>query len=205
LSAETIVRNVRFPSFPAAEEELAGAPAYPNALEEAARAREAARNEGLVCGREEGREAALAEWAPRLASLAAALEQTIAVARAERERLAAEITRAVPEAAVTIARKVIEQELTDGEAALRTALHPIVRRLVEGDVAAVRVAPDVAEALRAWLDASEQRAALAGVTIHADETLDRGDWIIETASGFLDGRLATQLAEARRLLAEPDA
>jgi flagellar biosynthesis/type III secretory pathway protein FliH len=204
LSAETIVRNVRFPSFSVEEtpEEL---PRRPSALEQAEREREAARTEGLRRGREEGRAAALAEWAPRLTSLAAALEQTMAIAQTERARLAAEINRAVPEAALTIARKVIEQQLTDSEAGLLTALQPIVRRLTEGPIAAVRVAPDVAEALRAWLETSDQRAALGGITIHADEALDRGDWIIETEGGFLDGRLDTQLAEAKRVLGEADA
>jgi flagellar biosynthesis/type III secretory pathway protein FliH len=199
-----VVRNVRFPSFSVVEtpEEL---PPRPTAFQEAAREREAARHEGLRRGRDEGRAAALAEWAPRLTSLAAALEQTIAIARTERERLAAEITRAVPEAALTIARKIIEQQLTDGEAGLLTALQPIVRRLTEGHIAAVRVAPDVAEALRAWLETSDQRVAVGGITIHADEALARGDWIIETEGGFLDGRLDTQLAEAKRLLVEADA
>jgi flagellar biosynthesis/type III secretory pathway protein FliH len=69
----------------------------------------------------------------------------------------------------------------------------------------VRLAPDVAQALRAWVETSERRAALHRVTIHADETFARGDWVIETESGFLDGRLDTQLTEAQRLLSEPDA
>jgi flagellar biosynthesis/type III secretory pathway protein FliH len=206
LLADAVVRNARFPSFPAVDEpDPPVPPPPPTALEEAERAREAARREGFTRGREEGRDAALAEWIPRLTALAAALERTIAVARAERERLAAEVADVVPQVAVTIARKVIAQELADGEAKLGAVLEPVVRRLAQERVAAVRVAPDVAEALRAWLEAVDEPPALAGVTLLADETLERGDWIVETESGFLDGRLATQLEEAGRLLTEPDA
>jgi flagellar biosynthesis/type III secretory pathway protein FliH len=204
LSAETIVRNVRFPSFPLVEEPEPVAP-HSSALEKAEREREAARMEGLRRGREEGREAALAEWAPRLALLAAALERAIALAATERERLAGEISRAVPEAAVTIARKIIEHELANAEDRVTAVLQPIVRRLSEGPILTVRLAPDVAEALRAWIETSEQRASLHRVTIHADQTFARGDWVIETESGFLDGRLDTQLTEAHRVLSEPDA
>jgi flagellar biosynthesis/type III secretory pathway protein FliH len=164
--------------------------------------RESGWKEGVARGREEGRAAALAEWSSRLAALAAALERTIASVGAERSRLAAEVAETVPAVAVRLARKLIERELAGGEDAVRRALDPVLRRLAQSAVTAVRVAPDVAQALEAWRgDAS----ALAGVAIHADGTLSPGDWIIETDAGFLDGRLATQLDEAARILTEPDA
>ena len=199
--AESVVRAACFPVL-AEEEEIAAAPSTPPVVDEAALTREAARREGLMHGRDEGRAEALADWAPRLAALAAALEQAIAVARTERERLAAEIADTVPHVAVQLARKVIERELSEPEQALRTVVDGVARRIAQGGVAAVRVAPDVAEALAAWRRESEEGAALAGVTVHADDTLQRGDWIIETDAGFLDGRLSTQLEEAGRLLTE---
>jgi flagellar assembly protein FliH len=205
LSAEVVVRSVRFPSFSFVEEPAPAPPALPTAVQELATAREAGHRDGLARGHEEGRAAALAEWAPRLEALAAALEQATAVARAERERLAADITETVPRAAVVLARKVIERELADGGAALRAAVDPVVRRLAQGGATAVRLAPDVAEALVAWREEGDRPSSLAGVTIHADASLGRGDWIIESDGGLLDGRLATQLEEAGRLLTEPEA
>ena len=171
------------------------------AIEEAARARESGWREGLARGREEGRAAALAEWGPRLAALAAALEHVTTAAAAERGQLAAELAETLPAVAVRIARKIIERELMDGEHALRAAIEPVVRRLAHTAATAVSLAPDVAEALDAWRG---ENAALGGVTIRADGTLRRGDWIIETEAGFLDGRLTTQLEEAARVLTEPD-
>ncbi len=199
MSVEPAVRRAWFPTFQAAE---IAEVSEPTPIEDAARVREAARRDGLARGREEGRAAAVAEWAPRLAALAAALEQAAARLTAERARLAAELAETVPAVAVRLARKVIERELADGEDAVRCTIDPVVRRLAQGAAAAVRVAPDVAEALAAW---RRDGAGLAGVTIHADGTLGRGDWIIETDDGVLDGRLATQLDEAARILTEPDA
>jgi flagellar assembly protein FliH len=199
LSVEPAIRRAWFPAFRAAEIPEAS---VPTPVEEAARVRESGWKEGVARGREEGRAAALAEWSPQLAALAAALERTIASVGAERARLAAEVAETVPAVAVRLAQKLIERELAGGEDAVRRALDPVLRRLAQGGVAAVRVAPDVAQALEAWRgDAS----GLAGVTIHADGALGRGDWIIETDAGFLDGRLATQLDEAARILTEPDA
>jgi flagellar biosynthesis/type III secretory pathway protein FliH len=200
LLADSVIRTARFPTFQFGEEWEPKQPRRLTAAEEADKARDAARLEGLTQGRDEGRAAALAEWAPRLAGLAAALEQATAVARTERERLAAELTETVPLVTVALARKVIEHELTRGEDAVRTAVGPIARRLAQGGAASVRLAPDVAEALAAWRGERGEEAALAGVTIHADASLGRGDWIIETESGFLDGRLTSQLDEATRLL-----
>jgi len=202
LSVDHAVKRARFPSFRTLEtvEPLAAAP---TPAEDAARAREAGFREGVTRGRAEGRAAALAEWAPRLAALAATLEQATSAAAAERARLAAELAETVPALAVGLARKVIERELTRGEDGVLAAIDPILRRLAHGGATAVRVAPDVAQALDAWR--SQAGSASLSVTIHADATLAPGDWIIETDGGLLDGRLATQLDEAARILTEVDA
>jgi flagellar biosynthesis/type III secretory pathway protein FliH len=205
LSAETVVKPARFPSFPELEERDPLPTGPRSAAEEAEAVREAARREGLARGHQEGRAAALADWAPRLTALAAALEEAITVARGERERLAAELVETVPHVAVQLARKVIERELADGEGAVRAAVAAVARRLAQGGGSIVRVAPGVAHALDAWRDQGDEAAALAGVVIQVDEGLRPGEWMIETEGGVLDGRLATQLEEAARILTEADA
>ena len=198
------VKTARFPDFPLVEERLPAPPPVraPNA--EADTIREAARRDGLARGLEEGRAAAIAEWTPRLTALAAALDETLAVARAERERLASELTGLVPEVTLHLARKVVERELADAESALQTVLAAVTRRLTDTHGCVLRVATDVAAAFDAWR-ADGHQAALAHITVRADESLTAGDWIIETDRGTLDGRLATQFAEAARILTEPDA
>ena len=204
MSAEVFVKTARFPSFTLAVEELPPPPPKRPAVDEAAVAREAARREGLGLGLAEGRAAALAEWSPRLTALAAALEETLAVARAERERLAAELASIVPQIALSLAQKVIERELAAADGALRTIGDALAKRVTQGGVAALRVAPEIALALEAWRGA-DRPSAFDGVAVRADESLQPGDWVIETDGGIVDGRLAVQLEEATRILTEPDA
>jgi flagellar biosynthesis/type III secretory pathway protein FliH len=206
LSADILVKAARFPSFQATDgpEAPFRAPVVAKA-NEAELARETARREGLALGEAEGRAAALADWVPRLTALAAALEQTLTVVRAERERLAAEITETMPQVAIELARKVVERELATGDDVVRAAIEPVARRLAESGGAAVRLAPDVAAALEAWRAEDEHAATLPSVVIRVDEGLHRVDWIIETEGGLLDGRLVTKFEEAARILTEPEA
>jgi flagellar assembly protein FliH len=64
---------------------------------------------------------------------------------------------------------------------------------------AVRVAPEDAELLRsaAGKDALDGLAA-ARVEWVADPSLQRGDCVVDTDFGQVDGRLTTRLAELRR-------
>ena len=63
----------------------------------------------------------------------------------------------------------------------------------------------LAAALEAWRAEDEHAATLPSVVIRVDEGLHRGDWIIETEGGLLDGRLVTKFEEAARILTEPEA
>ena len=206
MSADFLVKAARFPSFQATDgPEVAFRPPVVAKANEAELARETARREGLAHGEAEGRAAALADWVPRLTALAAALEQTLTVVRAERERLAAEITETMPQVALELARKVVERELATGDDVVRAAIEPVTRRLAESGGTAVRLAPDVAAALAAWRAEDEHAATLPSVVIRVDEELHRVDWIIETEGGLLDGRLVTKFEEAARILTEPEA
>ncbi|HYE90845.1 MAG TPA: FliH/SctL family protein [Terriglobales bacterium] len=203
MSAEGLVRAARFITFkPAAAPERAS-PSRPAVLEALELARASARREGLDAGREEGRAAALVEWGPRLATVTAALGAAVAELRAERERIAAELSEAVPAAVIALARQVLGRELALGDGAVRAAASTVARQLTERGTVVVRLAPEVAAALRAWRDTGAG-AALDGAIVHADASLAPGDWLLETEGGYLDGRLATQLEEALALITEAD-
>jgi flagellar assembly protein FliH len=202
LSAEVAVERARFPTFTDGAGPVDPAPAAAAKLRAA---RETARGEGFARGREDGRAAILIEWEPRLAALAAALERATTAAREHRERLAADLEQALPRVVLLLAGKVIEREVMSGEDPLRAAAGQVARRLATVSAVALRVAPDVAEALAAWQREAAAGAAFRDVLIHADPTLRRGDWMVETDAGFLDGRIATQLEAAWRVLVEPAA
>jgi flagellar assembly protein FliH len=200
LSPEAAVTSVRFPSFAVAPG--AADPVFPRPVVEDRRAaRQAAHAEGLAQGRAEGRAAAFAEWSPRLAALAAAVEAAGHALRQRREALAEELGAHVTEIVITLTRKVLDRELALGDAAVRATAEQLARRLTAGGAIAVRVAPAVAEVLAAWRGAG---GPLGDVAIRADASLGGADFILETEGGFLDGRVATQLAEAARLLEESE-
>jgi flagellar biosynthesis/type III secretory pathway protein FliH len=187
---------VRFPSFATPRPAADPVPVARPSAEDLRAAREAAYAEG----RAEGRAAAFAEWTPRLDALAAALEAAGTALRQRREELATELGAHVTEIVLTLARKVLDRELTSGEAPVRATAEQLARRLTAGGAIGVRVAPGVAEVLTAWRGTG---VALGDVVIRADASLGAGDFVVETDAGFLDGRIATQLAEAARALAEP--
>ena len=194
--------TVRFPSFsaPRPVAEPAPAPVARSSADELRAAREAAYAEGLAQGRAEGRAAAFAEWTPRLGALANALEASSTALRQRRDELATELGVHVTEIVLMLARKVLDRELASGEAAVRATAEQLAQRLtIGGGAVGVRVAPGVAEALKAW----RGTGALGDVVIRADASLGAGDFVVETDAGFLDGRITTQLAEAARMLAEP--
>ena len=195
--------TVRFPSFSAPRPVAEPAPApvaARSSADDLRAAREAAYAEGLAQGRAEGRAAAFAEWTPRLGALADALEAASTALRQGREELATELGTHVTEIVLMLARKVLDRELASGEAAVRATAEQLAQRLTAGGGAiGVRVAPAVAEALKAW----RGTGALGDVVIRADASLGAGDFVVETDAGFLDGRISTQLAEAARMLAEP--
>jgi flagellar assembly protein FliH len=205
LSAETTIKAARFPTFVLAQELYEPPPPAPTPEDEAEVARAAAHAEGYARGLADGRAAALAEWTPKLSALAGALEGVATTARARAAQLAAEIEQALPRAIVLLARKVVERELTAGEDAVHEAAARVARRLTGIDAIAVRVAPEIAQALAAWLRETDAPARLDGVAVQPDASLERADWMIETVPGFLDGRLVTQLEEAWRALTEPAA
>jgi flagellar assembly protein FliH len=199
LSPEAAVTSVRFPSFAVARE--APEPVAPPRpiVEDRRSARAAAHAEGLARGRAEGHAAAFAEWSPRLAALAAALEAAGHALRQRREALAEELGAHLAEVVLTLTRKVLDRELAMGDAAVRATAEQLARRLTAGGAIGVRVTPAVAEVLAAWRGAG---GPLGEVVVRADASLNGADFIVETDAGFLDGRVATQLAEAARILEE---
>jgi flagellar biosynthesis/type III secretory pathway protein FliH len=138
--------------------------------------------------REEARREALARVAGAVETL-----------RAQSERLAEEARADAIEIGFQVARKILEAELRAGPDALFALVRSAVKRAGESRRVAVRVAPEDAELLRseAGKDALDGLAA-ARVEWVADPSLQRGDCVVDTDFGQVDGRLTTRLAELRR-------
>jgi len=162
------------------------------------------RREALVAARVEGareaREAAFRDWSERLASVSAALESAARELAAHRAAVGAEVERETARLVMILGRKIMQRELTLAATGSDAVIRVVAERLASTDAAvAVRLDPATADAFAAW---RRETAAARGVRVEADPGLASGDWVIETRDGFLDGRLASQLEEAWRLIEE---
>ena len=145
----------------------------------------------------EAERAALAEQARR-----EALQQVVAAVealRAQADRLAEQARADAIEIGFQVARKVLEAELRAGPEALFALVRSAVRRAGESRRVSVRLAPEDL----ALLQPEGGKGAIDSLTAArvewvADPSLQRGDCLVDTDFGQVDGRLATRFDEIRR-------
>jgi flagellar biosynthesis/type III secretory pathway protein FliH len=160
------------------------AEAEARALREAARADvEAVRAEARAAGHAEG--------------LARAAGELLRAAE-HRDRVLAALREEVVDLGLALAARILERELRAGDDVLAMAERALEvardrRRVV------VRASPPDLEALRR---AGPGRLGGRAVRLAADPGLGRGEVVVETEVGEVDGRLSTQLDVLRRVLAE---
>ncbi|GAA3863514.1 hypothetical protein GCM10022381_04380 [Leifsonia kafniensis] len=179
---------------------------------DAEREQAAARHRGHSAGYAEGMRAAerafavtVAEHEARvaaererdLATVAEAVAVLTAAAHALDARLLPVITSvedSLAAAGLDLAEAIIGAELQSGETSARAALrrafdHPDVR-----EATSIRLHPGDLD----LLTEADRRAG--GVELRADQSLARGDAIVDLPVGLLDARISTALARARREL-----
>lgn len=165
------------------------------------------RRDALAAARVEAardaREAAFQEWSERLTTLSAALEAAARELSAHRAAVTAAVGLETARLVMLLGRKVMQRELSLAATGSDALIRMVAERLAGAEAAvALRLAPATAETFAAW---RRQTAVAGGVRIDADPGLAPGDWVIETRDGFLDGRLASQIEEAWRLIEESGA
>jgi flagellar biosynthesis/type III secretory pathway protein FliH len=194
-----------FPTFsavPVAEVDVAPAPgSAPHSAEAEAEERQrAALAAARADGEQEGRAAVFNEWSERLGAVSAALEAAERELAAHRAAVAAEVAHETARLVMLLAGKVMHRELDLAATGSDAVIRVVAQRLAGAEAAvAVRLDPASAGAFDAW---RRETSAATAVRVEADPGLARGDWVIETRDGFLDGRLASQLEEAWRLIEE---
>ena len=127
------------------------------------------------------------------------VDAALSTLRAQAEHLAEQARSDAIEIGFQVARKILETELRQSPEALFALVRSAVRRAGESRRIVVRLAPDDAALLRS----EDGRSTLDGVTAARveylpDPSLQRGDCLVETDFGQVDGRLATRLSEIRR-------
>jgi flagellar assembly protein FliH len=119
--------------------------------------------------------------------------------RAQAAHLAEQARADALEIGFLVARTLLEAEVRQNPQAVFQLVRQAVRRAGDSRRIAVRLAPDDAAAV----NAENARAPLFGpaaarVEVLADAALARGDCVVDTDFGRVDGRLETRLAELRR-------
>jgi flagellar assembly protein FliH len=151
--------------------------------------------------------AAVAEAEQRLhVEVGNRLGSAVEMLRTTSERLAAEARSDALEVGFLIAKRILETELTTSPEPLVGLVRSTIRRLGEARKVVVRLSQGDAEAVNATLAARGPSAvstvATAQIEIITDASLERGDCVVESDVGSVDGRIATRLEELRRALAD---
>lgn len=164
---------------------------------EAARLEAQARESGYGDGVALGKAAADAEAETMIRTMRELVES----ARAERRDL---ITSAEPELvrlALAIAERVVHQHIALEHSVVVENVRQALTRLVTREVVTVRVNPADLEIMREHRDAIVTSTDVEHLRVVEDQRVDRGGVVIETESGTIDAKIATQLREARRAIA----
>ncbi len=163
---------------------------------EAERIREVARTEAVEIRRQAAQEGRL----EGRRSLAAA-EMSL---RAEAARIRAEAAERLVRLAATLARQVLDRELQTGPAAIRALVRKALSQVSWCRQAVLHLHPEDAAVLtRDQPGLAQLVSEGADLTLQADPTLERGDCVLQTDAGRVDGSVRTQLAALERALLHP--
>ena len=175
------------------------------AVAEADALREQAREEGLAAGRAEGaaelerriaeRAAAEAEQrsSQRLAAALAPLGALVDAYRTEQERWRAGWERDAVGLACAIAGRLLDRELDANPAAAADLAAEALAAAEACRAPAVAMHPDDLAALGEKFATRVTATLGPGATLSADPALSRGDCVVRTPEGAIDGRLGVRL------------
>ncbi len=149
--------------------------------------------EGTAQGLDDGRAQASTE-------IVAASQVLLAAQAAASDRLLQSETELV-ELAVAVARRILMHELTTTPEMAIEMAHQALVQLRETPRAVLRVCPDMLSLYRDHLEALRgDFREIVHLEMMADPMLSSGDFLIDTPSGTVDGRLDAQLGVLRKTL-----
>ena len=152
-------------------------------------------------GYDEGKQKAQAELDPVIATF----RDVAASIREQRQVL---LERAEPELvrlAMTIAERIVHTEVATNQAVVVENVRNALTRIITREVVTLRVNPADHDIIRSQRDAIHAASDVEHLRIVEDARVDRGGVVVETEAGTIDGKIATQLMEARRAILNEDA
>ncbi len=122
----------------------------------------------------------------------------VEILRLQAERLAEQARGDALEIGFAVARRILQTELATGPGPLFALVRSALERVGESRRIVVRLHPEDAALVSAAAAAGEIGATTATVEVAADGGLERGDVVVDTDFGKVDGRLRTRLEELHR-------
>lgn len=160
---------------------------------EAEQIKETARQEGYDAGYKE-LEAERSSCGEKLAEIEAGLEENV-------DSYFTALEPEVVTLAIAIARQVVKREIESDKEFVLGTIRSGLRQLRERHEIKVRVNPADYDLVRAHKeDIASSCDGIRSIEIIDDRRVDAGGCIIDSANGYLDGRIDTQISEVERTL-----
>jgi flagellar biosynthesis/type III secretory pathway protein FliH len=125
------------------------------------------------------------------------VSHAVEILRLQAERLAEQARSDAIEIGFQVARRVLEAELSTSPQALFALVRSALKRAGESRRVCVRLHPEDAKLIGAAA-AGALGISAASIEVAPDPSLERGDCIVDTDFGKVDGRLRTRLDELHR-------
>jgi len=173
-------------------------------LEQARRERdaivEAARNEGHEAGRQEG----IARVDAEMNELLGVLHGLIDAVREDRDRFLRSAEPELVRLALGAAERIVHHEISQNDQfVVETVRAALTRTLARNDIT-IRVNPDDMAVMREYRDRLLSAGDFEHLRLIEDQRIDRGGALLESDSGTVDAKIATQLREVRSALVPAD-
>jgi Flagellar biosynthesis/type III secretory pathway protein len=156
-------------------------------------ARALGHQQGYEAGYREGFKKGHAEGVAALGALLADARSMLEEARLAKDRLLEQAEEEIVQLAVAIAEKLVRQSLAHDDKAVLSILKEMLKKAEGSATARVKVPPDVFERIQEeWRFLAAYVQGDCRLEFLPDESLSRGDVIVETDWGMIDGRVQSR-------------
>ena len=185
-----------------ADAERAPADVLAAAWAEAELIRERARTEGEAAGYAAGMQRAEAEFQTVADGLVRALDEAAQALAATRDELVESLTRQAGEVSLGVSRQIVAAAVEVKPELVLDVIRGAMRRLAERHRLTVLVNPEDLERVSGSIE--RLRGEMGGIEfmeVLSDRRIEQGGAIVETEYGEIDATIATQMDNAKALLA----
>lgn len=157
---------------------------------------EQARSEGKQAGHTEGLAAAEREMEEMLATMRSLID----MARVERHKIIEGAEPEIVKLSMGIAERILHKAVEVDREIVISIAKAAISELVDRESITVRVNPVDLERMKQHRDSMLALGETKHMRVIEDQRVDPGGVVVETEAGTLDGKIGTQVEEAKRLL-----